>query len=108
MVLFTADILLLFHTGFVISYNLKKKLILSGPAVARYYICHGSFIFDAVSTVPLWMEVHRGRSSAHGVAQRMCCSTGAAMHSACPELSGAAPPHCGCHASCCPTEAALG
>ena len=58
MVLFTADILLLFHTGFVISYNLKKKLILSGPAVAIYYICHGSFIFDAISTVPLWMEVH--------------------------------------------------
>eukprot|EP00891_Asterochloris_glomerata_P007207 jgi/Astpho2/7207/Aster-x0763 len=56
MVLFTADILLLFHTGFVISYNLKKKLILSGPAVARYYIWHGSFIFDAISTVPLWME----------------------------------------------------
>ena len=76
MVLFTADILLLFHTGFVISYNLKKKLILSGPAVARYYIWHGSFIFDAISTVPLWMEVCRGWSDANEVAQRMCCSWG--------------------------------
>ena len=71
MVLFTADILLLFHTGFVISYNLKKKLILSGPAVARYYICHGSFIFDAISTVPLWMEVCHKQSSAHEGAQHM-------------------------------------
>ena len=55
--LFTLDILLLFHTGFIITCNLRKRLIMDGYFVARYYAKHASLLADILATVPAWIEV---------------------------------------------------
>ena len=51
------DILLLFHTGFIITCNLRKRLVMDGYFVARYYAKHASLIIDVLATVPAWIEV---------------------------------------------------
>ncbi len=55
--LFTLDIVLLFHTGFIITCNLRKRLIMDGYFVARYYAKHASLLVDVLATVPAWIEV---------------------------------------------------
>ena len=55
--LFTLDIFLLFHTGFIITCNLRKRLIMDGYFVARYYAKHASLLVDVLATVPSWIEV---------------------------------------------------
>ena len=56
--LFTLDIVLLFHTGFIITCNLRKRLIMDGYFVARYYAKHASLLVDVLATVPAWIEVN--------------------------------------------------
>ena len=55
--LFTLDIFLLFHTGFIITCNLRKRLIMDGYFVARYYAKHASLLVDVLATIPSWIEV---------------------------------------------------
>lgn len=55
--LFTSDIVLLFHTGFVITCNLRKRLVMDGYFVACYYAKHASLVIDVLATVPAWIEV---------------------------------------------------
>lgn len=55
--LFTLDIVLLFHTGFIITCNFRKRLIMDGYFVARYYAKHASLLVDVLATVPAWIEV---------------------------------------------------
>lgn len=43
--IFTIDIALLFNTGFVVTYNLKKKLIMDGPKVGHNMSCTETKIF---------------------------------------------------------------
>ncbi|DBA70723.1 TPA: hypothetical protein ACH3X2_012094 [Trebouxia sp. C0005] len=54
--LFTLDIVLLFHTGFIITCNFRKRLIMDGYFVARYYAKHASLLVDVLATVPAWIE----------------------------------------------------
>ena len=56
--LFTLDILLLFHTGFIITCNLRKRLVMDGYFVARYYAKHASLVNDLLATVPAWVQVN--------------------------------------------------
>lgn len=55
--LFTLDIVLLFHTGFLITCNLRKRLVMDGYFVACYYVRHASLVIDVLATVPAWIEV---------------------------------------------------
>ena len=55
--LFTLDIVLLFHTGFLITCNLRKRLVMDGYFVACYYVKHASLVIDVLATVPSWIEV---------------------------------------------------
>lgn len=55
--LFTLDIVLLFHTGFLITCNLRKRLVMDGYFVACYYVKHASLVIDVLATVPAWIEV---------------------------------------------------
>lgn len=55
--LFTLDIVLLFHTGFIITCNLRKRLVMDGFFVARYYAKHASLVIDLLATVPAWVQV---------------------------------------------------
>ncbi len=54
---FTADILLLLHTGFFITCSLRKRLIMDGRFVARYYVLHATCFTDVLATIPAWIEV---------------------------------------------------
>ena len=56
--LFTLDIVLLFHTGFIITCNLRKRLVMDGFFVARYYAKHASLVIDLLATVPAWVQVN--------------------------------------------------
>ncbi|KAK9809148.1 hypothetical protein WJX72_010205 [[Myrmecia] bisecta] len=48
---FGVDLFLGFQVGFVVTYNLRKKAIMDGRLIARYYIRKGTFLVDAISTI---------------------------------------------------------
>lgn len=51
------DMLLQFHIGFLLRHNLKKQIVMRGRHVARYYVVHNTFIFDAIAMAALWIMV---------------------------------------------------
>ena len=57
MVLFTVDIWTRFNAGVVISNNLSKAIVMDRLLVSQHYVLRGPFIFDILSTVPLWIQV---------------------------------------------------
>ena len=48
---FMIDMMLGFHTGYVISYNLRKRVVMNGKQVAKWYAVRGSFWVDFLSSV---------------------------------------------------------
>ena len=59
--LYFTDLCVNFCVGFVVRYNFKSKLIKNPASVARYYVVHGTFRYDVVSTFA-WIAQVRGRS----------------------------------------------
>ncbi|KAK9816960.1 hypothetical protein WJX72_007507 [[Myrmecia] bisecta] len=55
--LFWLDILVQFRTGFVVSYNLKRRLIMAPDLVAEFYLRHGTFWADLISALPVIAQV---------------------------------------------------
>lgn len=45
------DLLLGFHTGYVVSHNFKRRVVMDGRQVAHWYVLRGSFWVDSLSTV---------------------------------------------------------
>ena len=66
--LFTLDIFLLFHTGFIITCNLRKRLIMDGYFVACYYAKHANLVMDVLATIPSWIEVSQRHLPWHTLA----------------------------------------
>ncbi|KAK9836539.1 hypothetical protein WJX74_002745 [Apatococcus lobatus] len=54
---FATDLFLGFHIGFIATHNLRKRVVLDGRAVARYYTKHGSFAIDLMSTLVWIIEI---------------------------------------------------
>ncbi len=46
-----------FSTGFVVIYNLRRKVIRDPALIAEYYIRYSTFIIDLVAALPLIAEV---------------------------------------------------
>ncbi|KAK9812616.1 hypothetical protein WJX72_000666 [[Myrmecia] bisecta] len=55
--LFNLDIFILLHTGFVVTHNLRRKVIMNGPLIAWYYCRRGALITDVLSAIPFWAEL---------------------------------------------------
>lgn len=51
------DLFLLLHTGYTAIYNFKKKFVMDGRLVARYYWRHHSMFTDIIALVPYYIEV---------------------------------------------------
>ena len=50
-VLFFMDVSLGFHTGYVVTNNFSKRVVMDGKLVARWYVTRGSFIVDFLSSL---------------------------------------------------------
>ena len=61
MFLFTLDIWTRFNAGLVIRNNLSKAMVMDRLLVAEQYVLRGPFVFDILSTVPLWIQVSAPR-----------------------------------------------
>ena len=48
---FVVDMFLGFHTGYVITYNMRKRVVMDGKQVAKWYILRGSFFVDLLSSI---------------------------------------------------------
>jgi len=49
-----------FHTGYVITFNLRKRVVMEGKQVAKWYVLRGSCWVDALSTVAWISQVGVG------------------------------------------------
>ena len=75
---FAAELALGFHVGFVASHAGRKREVLSGQHVASYYIRHGSFFQDLLSTAIWAAQVRRrGLGGGAGGPQAMAGGRGA-------------------------------
>lgn len=52
-IVFLTDFILNFHIGFIIKYEHKRKVILSGRSVAWYYFFHGGLWIDITTFTTL-------------------------------------------------------
>lgn len=46
-----------FQIGFVLEHDYKKRLLLDGLHVARFYILRGSFFIDGMAVLPVVYQV---------------------------------------------------
>lgn len=51
------DIVMGFSTGFVVIYNLRRKVVTEPKLVAEYYMWHSTFFVDLLAALPLIAEV---------------------------------------------------
>lgn len=56
---FMIDLVLGFHTGYVISFNFRKRVVMNGRQVAKWYVFRGSFWVDFLSSVAWITQVRR-------------------------------------------------
>ena len=45
------------QVGFVVVHGWHKRIIMHGPAIAKYYLCHGTAIIDVFSVTPFIAQV---------------------------------------------------
>ena len=45
------------QVGFVVVHGWHKRIIMYGPAIAKYYLCHGTAIIDVFSVTPFIAQV---------------------------------------------------
>ncbi|KAK9792471.1 hypothetical protein WJX73_000921 [Symbiochloris irregularis] len=51
------DIFFNFHCGFYVVWNFKRRLILQGDLIGRFYLWHGTFVIDILSIIPWIAEL---------------------------------------------------
>ena len=51
------DILMGFSTGFVVIYNLRRKVIRDPRLIAEYYTRYSTFVVDLLAALPIIAEV---------------------------------------------------
>ena len=56
---YAIDMLLSVHVGFVVTYNLQKKIVLDGRQLLKYYLKKGSAVLDTLSVIPWIAQVGR-------------------------------------------------
>ena len=56
-IIYWADVFMGFTTGFVVIYNLRRRIIRQPRAVAEYYVRYGTFWPDFLSSLPTIAEV---------------------------------------------------
>ena len=47
---FVIELLLGWNVAFVVTHNLRKRVVLRRSKIIKYYVWNGSFIFDFIST----------------------------------------------------------
>ena len=52
--LYTVEWVLNFHIGFIGKHNTRRKLVMDGSAIARFYVTRGHFAIDFL-TVLVWI-----------------------------------------------------
>ena len=45
------------QVGFVVVHGWHKRIIMNGPAIAKYYVQHGTAFIDIFSVVPFFAQV---------------------------------------------------
>ncbi len=56
-VIYWADVVMGFMTGFVVIYNLRRRVIRRPVAIAEYYVRYGTFWPDFLASLPTIAEV---------------------------------------------------
>eukprot|EP00210_Caulerpa_lentillifera_P000916 g886.t1 len=56
--IFLADILVNLHVGFTIHHEYKRKIVMDGGHIFRYYMTYGGAWIDLLSVVPLFYEIY--------------------------------------------------
>lgn len=56
-VVYALDMLVQFHTGFFVTWDLETRVVTDGRQVAKYYVKHGTFVVDALATAPIVMQL---------------------------------------------------
>lgn len=75
------DIVMGFSTGFVVIYNLRRKVVTEPRLVAEYYMWHSTFFADLLAALPLIAEVGgQHRHLSHGWEHASAWSTGLMNH----------------------------
>ncbi|KAK9797413.1 hypothetical protein WJX73_008201 [Symbiochloris irregularis] len=64
--MYTANMFLNLHVGFVVTYNLQKKVVLDGKKIARVYITSGGLLLDILSVIPWLAQVTLIIAAANG------------------------------------------
>ena len=56
-VTFAAELIMSWNVAFVATRNLRKRIVLKRRNIAHFYIWHGTFIFDTISTLVFIIQV---------------------------------------------------
>ena len=56
-VTFAAELIMSWNVAFVATRNLRKRIVLKRRKIAHFYIWHGTFIFDTISTLVFIIQV---------------------------------------------------
>ena len=59
--LYFIDTCLGFHVGFLGKYNMNKKLVMDGRAIAWYYTTRGNFYVDVITVIAWTAQVRRSQ-----------------------------------------------
>ena len=57
--LYSLDVFLNLHIGFVLSKSMRQRLLMDGRQVAHLYLFHGTLIVDVLAIIPVIPEVRR-------------------------------------------------
>ena len=55
--LYSADFLWSFHVGFVMTHGWRKRIVMYGRSIAKYYFKRGTAFIDLFSVVPFIVQV---------------------------------------------------
>ena len=58
--IYSMDVFLNLHIGFVLSKSMRQRLLMDGRQVAHLYLFHGTLIVDVLAIVPVIPEARRG------------------------------------------------
>lgn len=57
---FAFELLLSWNVAFVVTHNLRKRIVLKRSKIAQFYVWHSTFIFDFISTMVFIVQVRTG------------------------------------------------
>lgn len=72
--MYSLDFLLSFHVGFIMTHGWRKRIVMHGRSVAKYYFKRGTAVVDMLSVIPFLVQVgsHAALQPAHW--QRPACT----------------------------------